>query len=232
MRPDLGAGAGADGGTGANSADFTGKSPIFGHFRPKEGRNSRWSGAEGPAAAVSGLSVSHLVGHGARRRSAGSAVRSGAAIGGGPHGHSEGRSQARSPARAVTVRCVLRPSAPRWRLQDPPAGRGGHRRTQGGRIWAPGPVRTAARVRTVPTLPENRPFSGIFGQKRGATAGGAARKGRRATRPGPQLPAVASMRGWTVGSGWRAARARCARGSGAADGSGCGYLIQFERVIY
>ena len=110
-------------------------------------------------------------------------MRSGAAIGGGPHGHSEGLIQAHSPARAVTVRCLLRPGAPRWRLQDPPAGRGGHRRTQCGRIWAPGPVRTAARVRTVPTLPENRPFSGIFGQKRGATAGGAARKGRRRRFP-------------------------------------------------
>ena len=34
-RPDLGAGAGADGGTGADSVDFNEKSSIFRHFRPK-----------------------------------------------------------------------------------------------------------------------------------------------------------------------------------------------------
>ena len=121
--------------------------------------------AGAPLTANSGRPASVTVGHGVRRRSAGSAVRSSAAIGGGPHGHSEGLIQAHSSARAVTVRCLLRPGAPRWRLQDLPAGRGGHRRTQGGRIWAPGPVRTAARVRTVSILMKNRPFSGIFGQK-------------------------------------------------------------------
>ena len=77
-----------------------------------------------------------------------------------------------------------------------------------------------------PRTAQKRRFFGTFGRET------ASRRRRRATRPGPQLPAVASMRGWTVGSGWWAAQARCARGSGGADGNGCGYLIQFERVIF
>ena len=58
--------------------------------------------------------------------------------------------------------------------------------------------------------PPKRPFSGTFGWKP------ASRRRRRAARPGPQLPAAALVSGRTIGSGWRAARARCARGSGGA----------------